>query len=169
MSILALPDDVRARIKSSIEITSLNNVVEELFKNALDAGAGNVTIEVDFGKGFCSVKDDGVGIPSTEFFIMGRLAQLYCESGQSSMSLPKPSSELENVTHSAVYSVKSRLLVSRQLISAYTACLFELTIQVLQSRIPDPTDAMADLSPVFLTCPCSSSPRITSPRTNPPR
>ena len=38
-----------------------------------------MNITVDFAKGFCSVKDDGVGIKSAEFIVGGRLAQLYCE------------------------------------------------------------------------------------------
>ena len=85
MSILPLPENVRAQIKSSIDITSLSDAVEELFKNALDAGASKVTISVDFAKGFCSVKDDGTGIPSSEFGPKGHLARVYCEC-----SLPDP-------------------------------------------------------------------------------
>jgi len=76
--ITLLPEDVQAQIKSSLQITTINEVVEELVKNALDALASTVRIEVDFAKGFCSVLDDGVGIPSMEFLQSGRLAQLHC-------------------------------------------------------------------------------------------
>ncbi len=79
MSILPLPDTVREQIKSSIQIITLNDVVEELLKNALDANAATVEIEVDFAKGFCSVKDDGVGIPALEFSHDGNLARPNCE------------------------------------------------------------------------------------------
>jgi DNA mismatch repair protein MLH3 len=79
MSILPLPHDVRTQVKSSVEITSLTDVVEELFKNALDADACNVHVTIDFGKGFCTVKDDGTGIPSSEFSSSGNLARLHRE------------------------------------------------------------------------------------------
>lgn len=78
MPILPLPDSVRAQLKSSVEILSLADVVEGLLKNALDAGSSNVTIVVDFAKGFCSMKDDGIGIPSSDFDVGGNLASPYC-------------------------------------------------------------------------------------------
>ncbi len=80
MSISPLPEDVRAQIKSSVEITSLLDVVDGLLRNALDAGAGSVSITVDFARGFCAVEDNGTGIPSFEFSQRGHLAQIHCES-----------------------------------------------------------------------------------------
>ena len=79
MSIRALPEDVCAQIRSSVEITSLLDVAEGLLTNALDAGADSVSIAVDFAKGFCAVQDNGSGIPSSEFSAGGKLARVHCE------------------------------------------------------------------------------------------
>ena len=79
MSILPLPSHVRAQIRSSVEINSLADVVEGLLKNALDSGAKNLSIAVDFAKGFCSIQDDGAGIQSTDFSSDGHLARAHCE------------------------------------------------------------------------------------------
>lgn len=80
MSISPLSENARAQIKSSVEVTSLSDAVVGLFKNCLDAGASSITITLDFGKGFCSVVDDGVGISASEFARDGRLGQLHCKS-----------------------------------------------------------------------------------------
>ncbi|EKD16468.1 DNA mismatch repair protein [Drepanopeziza brunnea f. sp. 'multigermtubi' MB_m1] len=66
MSIQPLPPDVVAQIKSSITVTSLNGVVRELVKNSLDAGATKIEICLDYGRGGCSVEDDGLGILPSE-------------------------------------------------------------------------------------------------------
>lgn len=79
MSIRPLSEEVKAQIKSSVQITSLADAVEGLVTNALDSDAAKVTISIDFAKGFCAVEDDGSGIPSAEFLNDGRLAQLHCE------------------------------------------------------------------------------------------
>lgn len=79
MSIQPLSEEVKAQIKSAVQITSIADAVEGLFTNALDANATKVTITIDFAKGFCAVDDDGSGIPSAEFLPDGRLAQLHCE------------------------------------------------------------------------------------------
>ncbi|RMZ80419.1 hypothetical protein DV737_g3040, partial [Chaetothyriales sp. CBS 132003] len=76
MSILPLPRTVRAQLRSSIQISTLIDVVEELVRNSLDAAATAVEIEVDFSKGYCSLLDDGLGIPANEFREGGNLAQL---------------------------------------------------------------------------------------------
>lgn len=77
-SILPLPDNVIAQIKSATAITSLTGVVVELIKNALDAKATSVDVSVDFARGGCSVEDNGLGIAPVEFREGGGLGNLYC-------------------------------------------------------------------------------------------
>lgn len=79
-AILPLSPEVRAQLKSSVQITTLFDAVEELFRNSLDADATAVRIEVDFSKGYCAITDDGRGIPAKEFESGGGLAQAYCTS-----------------------------------------------------------------------------------------
>lgn len=80
MSIKPLPGDVVAQIKSSVVITSLNNVICGLIKNSLDAAATKINVSIDFSRGNCSVEDDGNGIQPTEFDQDGGLGQLHCMS-----------------------------------------------------------------------------------------
>ncbi|KAI1078515.1 hypothetical protein F5B20DRAFT_591361 [Whalleya microplaca] len=80
MSIQHLPDDVIAQIKSSTTIVSLNGVVCGLAKNSLDAKATKITVSVDYGRGNCSVEDNGMGIPPTEFKTTGGLGRLHYTS-----------------------------------------------------------------------------------------
>ncbi|KAK7733092.1 DNA mismatch repair protein [Cytospora paraplurivora] len=87
MSIKPLPGDVVAQIKSSVAITSLNNVICGLVKNALDAKATKINLTVDYSRGNCSIEDDGVGIPPPEFKHTGGLGQLHsslCDSPDAS-------------------------------------------------------------------------------------
>jgi DNA mismatch repair protein MLH3 len=77
MSIQPLPPDVIAQVKSSSTITSLNGVVFELVKNSLDASCSKVDITVDYGRGNCTVEDDGLGIPPLDFGSNGGLGRLY--------------------------------------------------------------------------------------------
>lgn len=77
MSIKPLPSEVVAQIKSSITITSLNGVDCELVKNSLDAGATKLDITVDYGRGSCTVEDDGFGILPSDFRDEGGLGNLY--------------------------------------------------------------------------------------------
>ncbi|KAL9579258.1 MAG: hypothetical protein Q9212_005215, partial [Teloschistes hypoglaucus] len=72
-----LPDHVAAQIKSSTAITSLENVVVELFKNSLDAGSRRIDIAVDFARGTCAVEDDGLGIIPGEFLDTGGLGKAF--------------------------------------------------------------------------------------------
>lgn len=65
--ILPLPPEVAKKVQSSVQIINLNGVVVELTKNALDAGAGSVSIIVDYRRGGCIVEDDGYGLPAAEF------------------------------------------------------------------------------------------------------
>ncbi|ROW02590.1 hypothetical protein VPNG_07854 [Cytospora leucostoma] len=80
MSIKPLPGDVVAQIKSSVAITSLNNVICGLVKNALDAKATKINLTVDYSRGNCSIEDDGVGIPPLEFKHTAGLGQLHYTS-----------------------------------------------------------------------------------------
>lgn len=77
-SIKQLPSDVVARIESSAAIASLNIVILGLLKNSLDAGAQHTRVVVDYSKGSCSVIDDGLGIPPSEFQRGGGLGKLHC-------------------------------------------------------------------------------------------
>lgn len=80
MSIKSLPQDVIAQIKSSSEITSLNEVVIELFKNTLDAKATKIELNVDYNRGSCMVEDNGLGISPSEFHETGGLCKAYRRS-----------------------------------------------------------------------------------------
>ncbi|KNG47973.1 dna mismatch repair protein [Stemphylium lycopersici] len=79
-SILPLPDEVVAQIKSSTAIVSLTGVVLELLKNCLDAKATRIEATVDVARGGCIVEDDGLGISPLEFHEEGGLGKLYCTS-----------------------------------------------------------------------------------------
>lgn len=76
--IAPLPENTRLTLSSSQLITSHEDVIEGLVENALDAEARSVSVEVDFAKGYISVRDDGAGIPSTEFTDDGQLARPHC-------------------------------------------------------------------------------------------
>ena len=77
MSIRPLPRHVAAQITSSVLITSLNDAVSGLVKNALDAGAATVNIYLDYAKGGCTVEDNGLGIPPAEFRVDGGLGKAH--------------------------------------------------------------------------------------------
>ncbi|KAL2265776.1 hypothetical protein VTJ83DRAFT_6876 [Remersonia thermophila] len=77
MSIRPLPGDVIAQIRSSTVITSLNAAVCGLLENSLDAGASRIHISVDYGRGSCSVQDDGIGIAPADFEDGGGLGRLH--------------------------------------------------------------------------------------------
>jgi DNA mismatch repair protein MLH3 len=79
-TILPLPAEVIAQIKSSATINSLTSVILGLVQNSLDADASKITVEVDFGKGDCLVEDDGLGIAPGEFGVEGGLGRLYRKS-----------------------------------------------------------------------------------------
>ena len=78
-SIRPLPTEVAKQINSSTEIPSLNSVIVGLAKNSLDAGAQKIEIDVDYGRGSCTVEDDGCGIPPAEFSENGGLAKSHRE------------------------------------------------------------------------------------------
>ena len=72
-----LPGDVAAQIKSSTLIPSLSHAVLGLLDNALDSGARNVDISVNFRRGACTIEDDGFGIRPVEFGEGGGLGVPY--------------------------------------------------------------------------------------------
>ena len=78
-SILPLPPEVAAQIKSSTTINSLSIVVLGLLANSLDADARRVDINVDLRRGAASVEDDGNGIPPKEFHEYGGLGKPHRE------------------------------------------------------------------------------------------
>lgn len=76
-AIAPLPPEVVAQIKSSVSIISVNGVIIQLLKNSLDASAGKIDVQVDYGRGSCIVEDDGLGIAPAEFQPSGGLAKLH--------------------------------------------------------------------------------------------
>ncbi|KAJ4261654.1 DNA mismatch repair protein [Fusarium torreyae] len=77
MIIRQLPQDVVDKIKSSVNITSLNGVVCGLVANSLDAGASKINISIDYSRGNCTIEDNGSGIPPEEFKDSGGLGKLH--------------------------------------------------------------------------------------------
>lgn len=77
VAIAPLPPEVVAQIKSSVAITSVNGVIIQLLKNSLDASARRIDVQVDYGRGSCTVEDDGLGIAPAEFQPSGGLAKLH--------------------------------------------------------------------------------------------
>ncbi|CAF9913243.1 MAG: DNA mismatch repair protein [Alectoria fallacina] len=86
-SILPLPPEVAAQIKSSTTINSLSIVVLGLLANSLDADARRVDINVDLRRGAASVEDDGNGIPPKEFHEYGGLGKPHHTSKNNSLSV----------------------------------------------------------------------------------
>lgn len=76
--IALLPENVRSEISSASEIVSYEQVIEGLFRNALDARAQSIVIEVDLAKGDFTISDDGDGVEEAEFSSTGHLAKLHC-------------------------------------------------------------------------------------------
>jgi DNA mismatch repair protein MLH3 len=86
-----LPEVVVSQIESSSIITSLNAVIVGLLQNSLDSGATRVEISVNFGRGNCTVEDDGRGIHPFEFTVDGGLGKMYrqskCQFGRRKLTL----------------------------------------------------------------------------------
>ena len=80
-SILPLPLEVAAQIRSSTTINSLSTVILGLLANSLDADARRVDINIDLRRGGASVEDDGDGIPPQEFGEYGGLGKPYRKMG----------------------------------------------------------------------------------------
>ena len=79
-SIRPLPPESQAQITSSVIITSLNDAIIGLLENVFDAGATCAEVHLDYVRGYCSVTDNGTGIPATEFTPDGHLGSLHCTS-----------------------------------------------------------------------------------------
>ncbi|KAK5721422.1 DNA mismatch repair protein [Elasticomyces elasticus] len=75
--ILPLPQDAISQITSSKQITTLQGVCLALLENSLDAGASKVEVNVDFGRGGCTVEDNGTGVPLAEFDADGGLGHMH--------------------------------------------------------------------------------------------
>ncbi|KAK5676052.1 DNA mismatch repair protein [Elasticomyces elasticus] len=75
--ILPLPQDAISQISSSKQITTLQGVCLALLENSLDAEASKVGVSVDFGRGGCTVEDNGTGIPLAEFEADGGLGHMH--------------------------------------------------------------------------------------------
>ena len=72
-----LPKEVAEKIKSSVSICSLHQVICGLLENALEAQADVIDVSVDFQLGSCVLEDNGVGIPPHEFEVDGGLCKPY--------------------------------------------------------------------------------------------
>eukprot|EP01052_Picozoa_sp_SAG31_P009826 SAG31_NODE_525_length_14489_cov_3.693815_14_plen_227_part_00 len=63
MAAIARLDDAHsAMVRSTIHITALAQVVEELLCNSIDSGATSIDVSFSTSKGFASVQDNGHGI-----------------------------------------------------------------------------------------------------------
>jgi DNA mismatch repair protein MLH3 len=110
-AIRPLPDAVRSQIKSSVEITTLSDVVERLLQNCLDADSSNVRIEIDYKTGFCAVTDDGCGIPASDFAKNGHLARPYCTSkSNGSNTFGNTGQSLAHIAALGLVSIASRVV-----------------------------------------------------------
>ena len=76
-SIRPLPVEAQLQLKSSVALNSVNDVIIGLLKNSLDAQAQTIQVGVDFLRGYCSVEDDGAGIPADEFGARGGLGLMH--------------------------------------------------------------------------------------------
>ena len=111
----------QAKIKSSVQILCLNDVVLGLIRNAIDARASSIKVVLSYRRGFCSVLDDGHGIPSEEFAPNGHLAQPYCTSKATGES---PTSGRHGLFLSAVAGVALLAIASRDGSDADIHCLW---------------------------------------------
>ncbi|KIW30674.1 uncharacterized protein PV07_06397 [Cladophialophora immunda] len=104
-----LPDEVWAKVSSSCEITSSEHVIEGLLRNALDADASSIAIEVEFSKGYISICDNGSGIKQVEFSEQGQLARLHCSSklNCSDSMYGRYGRFLSNLSHLSLLSIAS--------------------------------------------------------------
>ena len=75
--ILPLDHCASAQVKASSVITNLNDVVEGLLVNSLDAAATRIEISVDYPRLQVTVEDNGNGIPAAEFGKNGGLGRMH--------------------------------------------------------------------------------------------
>ena len=62
-----IPEDIAAKIKSTVAINSLSDVAIGLLRNSLNANATNVNLRLTLSTGSCCCEDNGVGISKEQF------------------------------------------------------------------------------------------------------
>ena len=68
--IIKLPDELANCIAAGEVVERPASVVRELIDNSIDAGAGNITIEIKgSGKRYIRVTDDGIGMTRDYSFL----------------------------------------------------------------------------------------------------
>ena len=72
-----LPADVQSYLRSGVAITGVTQCVEELFLNAVDAGANCVAVRVDLDAFKVQVVDNGSGIPEDQLALVGERYRQY--------------------------------------------------------------------------------------------
>ena len=70
--ILALPEDVKATIRTGVALTSFAQAVEEMVLNSIDAGATSVAVRVDLPYFKIQVVDNGSGITLEQLSSVGQ-------------------------------------------------------------------------------------------------
>lgn len=158
--ILPLSQDAISRIQSSKQITSLSGVALALVQNSLDAGSTKIDVSVNFGRGSCTVEDNGTGIPRVEFFETGGLGKMHHTSKATSdrplhgntgtylaslaaLSLLKVSSRHGEDNASSSISIHQGRVISRQIashqsdeLSAFNACGTRVIVNDLFGNMP---------------------------------
>ncbi|KAI1007833.1 hypothetical protein K3495_g405 [Podosphaera aphanis] len=126
MSIEKLSQSSISQLESSSIIISLNQVVCELLKNSLDAGATHIDLSVDYERGSCIVEDNGEGILPSEFHETGGLCKAFHtskrinstiyhgSSGRFLANLSKEASSLTITSHHKWYRSHNTLIYDRQ-------------------------------------------------------
>lgn len=71
--VLPIPSALLARLRSQVAVASLSAAVHELVANAIDAGAGEISVRLDCGPGGLrvSVADNGAGIQADSMRLLG--------------------------------------------------------------------------------------------------
>jgi DNA mismatch repair ATPase MutL len=73
----SLSPGIAAYLRSSVNITSLASVLEQLLKNALEANAHHIRVNLNLEQWSLTVQDDGEGIDGSQLEAVGRR---YCTS-----------------------------------------------------------------------------------------
>lgn len=67
-----LSTSCQLELKSSVDISTFTQCIEELVLNAIDAKSNCVSVRVDLSKYFMQVVDNGRGIPQKEMLKLGQ-------------------------------------------------------------------------------------------------
>ncbi|CAN6211363.1 unnamed protein product [Urochloa humidicola] len=70
-TIKRLPKSVHSSLHSSVVLSDLPRVVEELIYNSIDANASKIDIAINIGACYVKVEDDGCGITRDELVLLG--------------------------------------------------------------------------------------------------